>query len=155
MRLYKHRIKDPYISPKATSSHTIRLQAQHQKKYKRSSRCAMWEQILAPISKSVDCWECWSIHHRLLGFTWTSCRKGAGIGASTGKRASQSLYPEPGSSLVNVCQRSIFLSLFFRQSNQCFSLSPLAFIPKETPPGERVEMFIKTAKKNTHVNGSP
>lgn len=75
MRLYKHRvIKDPYISPKATSSHTIRLQAQHQKKYKRSSRCAMWEQRLAPISKSVDCWSvdpsitgCWALHGHHVG----------------------------------------------------------------------------------------
>lgn len=109
----------------------------------------MWEQILAPISKSVDCWSvdssitgCWALHGHHVG-------KGRTSGHPL-ERASQSLYPEPGSSLVNVCQRSIFLSLFFRQSNQCFSLSPLAFIPKETPPGERVEMFIKTAKR-THT----
>lgn len=52
-------------------------------------------------------------------------------------RGAQSLRTAPGSSFVSVCQRSIFLSLFFRQSNQCFSLSPLALIPSTTPPGER------------------
>lgn len=49
-------------------------------------------------------------------------------------RGAQSLRMAPGSSLVSVCQRSIFLSLFFRQSNQCFSRSPLALIPNTTPP---------------------
>lgn len=48
----------------------------------------------------------------------------------------QSLSTAPGSSLVSVCQRSIFLSLFFRQSNQCLSRSPLALIPNTTPPWE-------------------
>lgn len=48
--------------------------------------------------------------------------------------ASQSLSTAPGSSLVSVCQRSIRLSLFFRQSNQCFRRSPLALIPRTTPP---------------------
>lgn len=43
-------------------------------------------------------------------------------------------FNEPGSSLVNVCQRSIFLSLFLRQSNQCLSLSPFALMPRDTPP---------------------
>lgn len=43
-------------------------------------------------------------------------------------------FNEPGNSLVNVCQRSIFLSLFLRQSNQCLSLSPFALIPRDTPP---------------------
>lgn len=52
-------------------------------------------------------------------------------------RGAQSLRTAPGSSLVSVCQRSIFLSLFFRQSNQCFSRSPLALIPNTTPPWER------------------
>lgn len=44
-------------------------------------------------------------------------------------------FKEPGNSLVSVCQRSIFLSLFLRQSNQCLSRSPFALMPKETPPG--------------------
>lgn len=48
--------------------------------------------------------------------------------------ASQSLSTAPGSSLVSVCQRSIRLSLFFRQSNQCFRRSPLALMPRTTPP---------------------
>lgn len=43
-------------------------------------------------------------------------------------------FNEPGNSLVNVCQRSIFLSLFLRQSNQCLSRSPFALIPRDTPP---------------------
>lgn len=43
-------------------------------------------------------------------------------------------FNEPGNSLVSVCQRSIFLSLFLRQSNQCLSLSPFALIPRDTPP---------------------
>lgn len=46
-------------------------------------------------------------------------------------------FNEPGNSLVNVCQRSIFLSLFLRQSNQCLSLSPFALIPRDTPPERR------------------
>lgn len=49
---------------------------------------------------------------------------------------SQSLSTAPGSSLVSVCQRSILLSLFFRQSNQCFRRSPLALMPSTTPPVE-------------------
>lgn len=49
-------------------------------------------------------------------------------------RAGQSLSTAPGSSLVSVCQRSIRLSLFFRQSNQCFRRSPLALMPRTTPP---------------------
>lgn len=48
--------------------------------------------------------------------------------------AGQSLSTVPGSSLVSVCQRSIRLSLFFRQSNQCFRRSPLALMPRTTPP---------------------
>lgn len=48
--------------------------------------------------------------------------------------ACQSLSTAPGSSLVSVCQRSIRLSLFFRQSNQCFRRSPLALMPRTTPP---------------------
>lgn len=44
-------------------------------------------------------------------------------------------FKEPGNSLVSVCQRSIFLSLFLRQSNQCLSRSPFALMPRETPPG--------------------
>ena len=48
--------------------------------------------------------------------------------------AGQSLSTAPGSSLVSVCQRSIRLSLFFRQSNQCFRRSPLALMPRTTPP---------------------
>lgn len=44
-------------------------------------------------------------------------------------------FTEPGNSLVSVCQRSIFLSLFLRQSNQCLSRSPFALMPRETPPG--------------------
>lgn len=89
----------------------------------------------------------WASHQHHVGMEWDGTGRG-GASATTWKEAFQSLYPEPGSSLVKVCQRSIFLSLFFRQSNQCFSLSPLAFIPKETPPGEKVEEFIKTAKNN-------
>lgn len=46
----------------------------------------------------------------------------------------QSLSAAPGSSLVSVCQRSMRLSLFFRQSNQCFRRSPLALMPRTTPP---------------------
>lgn len=49
------------------------------------------------------------------------------------QRALQS-FNEPGNSLVKVCQRSIFLSLFLRQSNQCLSRSPFALMPRETPP---------------------
>lgn len=55
----------------------------------------------------------------------------------------QSFIPEPGSSLVKVCQRSIFLSLFLRQSNQCFSLSPFALIPSETPPRDNRVVRLK------------
>lgn len=51
-------------------------------------------------------------------------------------RAGQSLSTAPGSSLVSVCHRSILLSLFFRQSNQCFRRSPLALMPRTTPPAE-------------------
>lgn len=50
--------------------------------------------------------------------------------------AGQSLSTAPGSSLVSVCHRSILLSLFFRQSNQCFRRSPLALMPRTTPPAE-------------------
>lgn len=46
-------------------------------------------------------------------------------------------FNDPGSSLVKVCQRSIFLSLFLRQSNQCLSRSPFALMPRDTPPGGR------------------
>lgn len=54
----------------------------------------------------------------------------------------QSLRTAPGSSLVSVCQRSIFLSLFFRQSNQCLSRSPLALIPNTTPPMKSLDFPI-------------
>lgn len=49
-------------------------------------------------------------------------------------------------SLSRTCQRSIFLSLFLRQSYQCFRHSPLAWIPSWHPPEgkERCE--------NTYVN---
>lgn len=61
------------------------------------------------------------------GLRWARRRAG---------RAGQSLSTAPGSSLVSVCQRSILLSLFFRQSNQCFRRSPLALMPRTTPPAE-------------------
>ena len=89
----------------------------------------------------------------------SKCRQKAGALVKAGLRESgvrsllgvgvrgalQSLNTEPGSSLVSVCQRSIFLSLFLRQSNQCLSLSPLALMPRETPPvnGHRREIQIK------------
>lgn len=60
---------------------------------------------------------------------------GPGGGGRAGG-AGQSLSTAPGSSLVSVCQRSILLSLFFRQSNQCFRRSPLALMPRTTPPAE-------------------
>lgn len=41
-----------------------------------------------------------------------------------------------------MCQRSIFLSLFFRHSYQCFKRSPLAVIPSWHPPGKRGEEQI-------------
>lgn len=64
---------------------------------------------------------------------------GRGVGEikavlSGGGGAPQS-FSEPGNSLVRVCQRSIFLSLFLRQSNQCLSRSPFALMPRDTPPG--------------------
>lgn len=67
---------------------------------------------------------------------------GAGPGDGQGRvrrqvGAGQSLSTAPGSSLVSVCQRSIRLSLFFRQSNQCFRRSPLALMPRTTPPARR------------------
>lgn len=62
-----------------------------------------------------------------------ACVLGAGSGV---QRALQS-FNEPGNSLVSVCQRSIFLSLFLRQSNQCLSRSPFALMPRETPPETR------------------
>lgn len=55
-------------------------------------------------------------------------------GGWTARRGRLQSFNEPGNSLVNVCQRSIFLSLFLRQSNQCLSRSPFALIPRETPP---------------------
>ena len=61
------------------------------------------------------------------GLRWARWRTGG---------AGQSLSTAPGSSLVSVCQRSILLSLFFRQSNQCFRRSPLALMPRTTPPAE-------------------
>ena len=60
----------------------------------------------------------------------------AGPGGGQAGGAGQSLSTAPGSSLVSVCQRSILLSLFFRQSNQCFRRSPLALMPRTTPPSE-------------------
>lgn len=65
---------------------------------------------------------------------WTCVGWAARVGGS--RWDSQSLSTAPGSSLVSVCQRSILLSLFFRQSNQCFRRSPLALMPRTTPPVE-------------------
>lgn len=66
------------------------------------------------------------------------CSQGGGGGQQAGwQDVGLQSFNEPGNSLVNVCQRSIFLSLFLRQSNQCLSLSPFALIPRDTPPERR------------------
>lgn len=67
---------------------------------------------------------------------WTCVGRVARVGGS--RWDSQSLSTAPGSSLVSVCQRSILLSLFFKQSNQCFRRSPLALMPRTTPPAEEI-----------------
>lgn len=69
-------------------------------------------------------------------------RGGCGSPGAAGEQVGRRIvcvqsFNEPGNSLVNVCQRSIFLSLFLRQSNQCLSLSPFALIPRDTPPKRR------------------
>lgn len=91
---------------------------------------------LLPLGKGLPCSQAllWGV---LLSWDGPGSRAGRSPEAvELRPRGAQSLRTAPGSSLVSVCQRSIFLSLFFRQSNQCFSLSPLALIPNTTPPWE-------------------
>lgn len=60
-------------------------------------------------------------------------------------------------SLRRRCQRSIFLSLFFRHSYQCFRHSPWAWMPSWQPPARRhtwqlarLSMLAKHANAQTH-----
>lgn len=79
------------------------------------------------------------------------CVLGAGAGV---QRALQS-FNEPGNSLVSVCQRSIFLSLFLRQSNQCLSRSPFALMPRETPPETRPRVSHQQHRQALPKHGGP
>lgn len=70
-----------------------------------------------------------------------------------GRGSVHSCAVDPGSSLVNVCQRSTFVPLFFRQSIQCCRVSPCEWHPKHTPP-EKTSSVILNTEDNAHwING--
>lgn len=77
------------------------------------------------------------------------------LGEGSGVQGPLQSFNEPGNSLVSVCQRSIFLSLFLRQSNQCLSRSPFALMPRETPPETRPRVSHQQHRQALLKHGGP